>query len=92
MGMPRKLKGFNVFHNGANFAGEVDELVLPKLKRKMEPWQGGGMTGPVKVDFGNEELQLEWTCGGFMVEVLEQYGAVQHDGVLLRFSGGYRRE
>ncbi|EIF82696.1 Major tail tube protein, partial [Burkholderia pseudomallei 354a] len=35
---------------------------------------------------------LEWTCGGFMVEVLEQYGAVQHDGVLLRFAGGYRRE
>ncbi|MCW0033802.1 phage major tail tube protein, partial [Burkholderia pseudomallei] len=40
MGMPRKLKGFNVFHNGANFVGEVEELNLPKLKRKMEAWQG----------------------------------------------------
>jgi len=92
MGMPRKLKGFNVFHNGANFVGEVEELNLPKLKREMEAWQGSGMTGPVKIDYGNEELQLEWPCGGFMVEVLEQYGAVQHDGGLLRFSGGYRRE
>ncbi|MCF2135166.1 phage major tail tube protein [Mycetohabitans rhizoxinica] len=92
MGMPRKLKGFNLFHNGTNFVGQVEEITLPKLKRKMEPWQGSGMSGPVKIDFGNEEIQLEWTCGGLMVEVLEQYGAMQHDGVLLRFAGGYQRE
>jgi P2 family phage contractile tail tube protein len=92
MGMPRKLKGFNLFHNGENFVGQVAEVTLPKLTRKMEDWQGGGMSGPIKVDFGQEAIQLEWTCGGFMKSVLAQYAITQHDGVQLRFSGGYQSE
>ncbi|KWC13806.1 phage major tail tube protein [Burkholderia ubonensis] len=92
MGMPRKLKGFNLFQNGENFVGQVNEITLPKLTRKMEDYQGGGMSGPIKVDFGNEGIQMEWTAGGFMKSVLQQYGITQHDGVLLRFAGGYQTE
>ncbi|KVN27025.1 phage tail protein [Burkholderia pyrrocinia] len=92
MAMPRKLKGFNLFQNGENFVGQVQEITLPKLTRKMEDYQGGGMSGPIKVDFGNEGIQMEWTAGGFMKSVLQQYGAMQHDGVLLRFAGGYQTE
>lgn len=92
MGMPRKLKGFNVFQNGENFMGQVKEVTLPKLSRKMEDWQGSGMSGPISIDYGQEAIQLEWTCGGFMEEVLRQYGVTKHDGVLLRFTGGYQRE
>jgi P2 family phage contractile tail tube protein len=92
MGMPRKLKGFNLFQNGENFVGQVTEITLPKLTRKMEDYQGGGMSGPIKVDFGQEGIQLEWTCGGFMRSVLAQYGITKHDGVLLRFAGGYQSE
>jgi len=33
MGMPSKLKGFNLFYNGTNFAGKVDEVNLPKHTR-----------------------------------------------------------
>ncbi|MFM0075277.1 phage major tail tube protein [Paraburkholderia sediminicola] len=92
MGMPRKLKGFNLFHNGNNFRGQVAEITLPKLTRKMEDYQGGGMSGPIKIDFGQEAIQMEWTCGGFMSEVLKQYGITTHDGVQLRFAGGYQAE
>ncbi|MGV4733195.1 phage major tail tube protein [Burkholderia pseudomallei] len=92
MGMPRKLKGFNLFQNGSNFVGQVKEVTLPKLTRKMEDYQGGGMGGPVPVDLGQEAISLEWTCGGFMVEVVRQYGITTHDGVQLRFAGGYQRE
>ncbi|AOJ36565.1 MULTISPECIES: phage major tail tube protein [Burkholderia] len=92
MGMPRKLKGFNLFQNGENFVGQVVEVTLPKLTRKMEDYQGGGMSGPIKVDFGQEGIQLEWTCGGFMRSVLGQYAITKHDGVLLRFAGGYQSE
>ncbi|MDR5797432.1 MULTISPECIES: phage major tail tube protein [unclassified Caballeronia] len=92
MGMPRKLKGFNLFHNGENFVGQVGEITLPKLTRKMEDWQGGGMSGPIKVDFGQEGIQMEWTAGGLMKSVLTQYGITKHDGVLLRFAGGYQAE
>ena len=52
----------------------------------------GGMSGPIKVDFGQEGIQLEWTCGGFMRSVLGQYAITKHDGVLLRFAGGYQSE
>ncbi|MEQ2105058.1 phage major tail tube protein [Burkholderia cenocepacia] len=92
MGMPRKLKGFNLFQNGENFVGQVVEVTLPKLTRKMEDYQGGGMSGPIKVDFGQEGIQLEWTCGGFMRSVLGQHAITKHDGVLLRFAGGYQAE
>lgn len=92
MGMPRKLKGFNLFQDGKNFRGQVKEVQLPKLTRKMEDYQGGGMGGPIQIDYGQEGIQLEWTCGGFMEEVLERYGITTHDGVLLRFAGGYQRE
>lgn len=92
MAMPRKLKGFMLFHNGENFAGQVAEVNLPKLTRKMEDYQGGGMGGPIKIDFGQEAIQMEWTAGGFMKSVLQQYGALKHDGVLLRFAGGYQAE
>ncbi|GAB5098716.1 phage major tail tube protein [Caballeronia sp. HLA56] len=92
MALPRKLKGFNLFHNGESFLGQVAEVTLPKLTRKMEDYQGGGMSGPIKIDFGQEGIQIEWTCGGFMRPVLAQYGIMAHDGVLLRFSGGYQSE
>ncbi|RKF33401.1 phage major tail tube protein [Paraburkholderia fungorum] len=92
MGMPRKLKGFNLFQNGNNFRGQVAEVTLPKLTRKMEDYQGGGMSGPIKVDFGQEGIQMEWTCGGIMADVLKQYGITTHDGVQLRFAGGYQSE
>lgn len=92
MALPSKLKGFNLFHNGENFAGKIAEVTLPKLTRKMEDYQGGGMSGPVKVDFGQEGIQIEWTGGGFLKSVLQQYGALKHDAVLLRFAGGYQAE
>lgn len=92
MALPSKLKGFNLFHNGENFAGKVTELTLPKLTRKMDDYQAGGMGGPVKIDLGQEAIQLEWTGGGFLKSVLQQYAALKHDAVLLRFAGGYQAE
>ena len=64
MGMPKKLKDFNLFDNGNSYRGQVTEITLPKLSRKMEEYRAGGMTGPVSVDFGNEAITLEWTAGG----------------------------
>ena len=92
MGLPSKLKNCNLFNDGVSYMGEVAEVVLPKLTRKMEDWRGGGMNGPISIDFGQEAIEMEWTCGGIMVDALRQYGATKHDGVLLRFAGGYKRE
>jgi P2 family phage contractile tail tube protein len=92
MALAKKLKAFNLFHNGENFVGQVAEVTPPKLTRKTEDYRGGGMNGPIAIDFGQEKITLEWTCGGIMRPVLEQWGITKHDGVQLRFAGAYQAE
>jgi len=92
MGLPRKLKNFNVFNDGNNYIGKVEEVTLPKLSRKMEEWRGGGMDGPVSIDLGQEAITLEWTGGGLLKEALSQYGITQVGGCLIRFAGAYQSD
>ncbi len=92
MAMPRTLKNFNLFNDGNSYMGQVEEVTLPKLTRKMEEYRGGGMIGAVQLDMGQEKVELEWKCAGFMRGVLEQYGAIKIDGVPLRFAGAYQRD
>jgi P2 family phage contractile tail tube protein len=90
MGMPKKLINFNVFNDGNSYQGVADAITLPKLTRKMEEWRGAGMGGPLKWSQGMEALTLEWTVGGLMRQVLEQWGVTKHDGVMVRFAGAYK--
>jgi len=92
MGLPSKLKNFNIFNDGNNYQGQVAEVNLPKLTRKMEEWRGSGMNGPIKVDMGQEAMSMEWTVGGMMRGVLEQWGVTTHNGVMVRFAGGYQSQ
>ena len=92
MGMPHKLKDFNLFENGISFAGMATEVTLPKLSRKMEEYRAGGMSGPVSVDLGQEAIQLEWTAGGLVKEALKQYATKSHGAVQLRFAGAYQND
>jgi P2 family phage contractile tail tube protein len=92
MGMPSKLKLFNLFHGGISFMGLVPEVTLPKLSRKMEEYRAGSMTGPVSVDLGNEAMSIEWTAGGIIKDALKQYSAKTHNAVALRFAGAYQND
>jgi len=92
MALPRKLKHMNLFNDTVTYVGQVEEVVLPVLTRKMEEWRGGGMDGAIKTDQGLEAMSLEWTCGGLMDEPFQQFGIDKHDGVQLRFTGSYQRE
>jgi len=94
MGMPAKLKNMNVFNDGRSYIGEASSVTLPKLSRKMEAWRAAGMLGAAKADFGldDDALQLEWKVGGYVRQVLAQYGAVGVDGVQLRFAQAYQRD
>jgi uncharacterized protein len=92
MGLPRKLKNFILHVNGAPYGGEVPELSLPKLARKMDGYRAGGMGGEVKIDMGQEPIELEYTAGGMVSDLLANYGAVTHDALLARFTGAYQRE
>jgi uncharacterized protein len=92
MGLPNALKNFNLFNEGRSYMGEVEEVKLPKLSRKLEDFRGGGMDGPVGIDLGQEKIELEFTCGGFMEDVFKQYGTTKANGVMLRFAGAYQRD
>lgn len=92
MALPRKLKNLNLFGNGESFLGQVVEVKLPTLTRSMEDYRGGGMSGPVKIDNGQEAIELESKFGGLMRSILRQYGVTRHDGVQLRFAGAYQRD
>jgi hypothetical protein len=80
----------NLFNEGQSYLGEIAAVTLPKLTRKFEDWRGGGMDGTVKIDMGAEPMELEFTTGGPMRDVLRQYGAVGISAVFLRFSGAYQ--
>jgi len=92
MALPNILKQFNAYNEGNSLMGIAEELSLPKLSRKFEAFQGGGMPAPVDVDLGNEKIELDWTCGGFYSEVVKQYGSAKAGGALLRFAGAYQRD
>lgn len=92
MGMPNKLKNFALFADGNSYAGEVTEVVLPKLTRKVEEFRAGGMRTPVKVDLGTEALECEVTAGGWMKDWIKQWGKKGIGSVPLRFAGALQRD
>ena len=92
MALPRKLKNMNLFDEGESFHGQVDEVTLPKLSRKMEEYRAGGMNAPVEIDHGQELMTAEVVCGGIMESILKQWGSMKADGIGLRFAGSYQRE
>lgn len=90
MAIPAKLRLFTCFVNGVNNIGKVTSVTLPKLTRKTEDYQGGGMIGSVAVDLGLDSGALDATMivGGLVKELLLEYGG-DLDGTLLRFVGEY---
>ena len=92
MALPSVLKNFNLFNNANSYMGVVETIKLPKLSRKLEDYRGGGMNGPVDVDLGQDKLEMEFDCAGFMEQVFTQYGTTKVDDVMLRFVGAYQRD
>lgn len=91
MALPRTLQDMMLFNEGNAYIGQIASVTLPKLTRKLEAWRGGGMHRGVKLDLGaNDDLDLEFTAGGPLKDVLKQYGVLGVTGVYLRFAGYYR--
>lgn len=92
MGLPSKLKNFNVYLDGVSHLGQIAEVTLPKLTLAGEDWRGGGMLGPVFADMGLDKLEAEFTAGGLIRVPLSQFGATRHDAAMLRFAGAYQSD
>lgn len=90
MAIPAKLRLFTCFVNSVNNIGKVTSVTLPKLTRKTDDYQGGGMIGAVAVDLGLDSGALDATMvvGGLVQDLLLEYGG-DLDGTLIRFTGEY---
>lgn len=92
MALPKILKDFNLFGDGANWQGQIPQITLPELSRSMEEYRGGGMDGAIEVDMGQEIIELQWTAGGIIADIFNEYGTPIHDANLLRFAGSYESD
>lgn len=92
MGLPRKLKNFAVFVDGENYMGEVPEVKLPPITRKLEDYRSGGMGGDVKLDFGQEAMEGEIKAAGWLKGLLKTWGTSRVDGLMLRFAGALQSD
>lgn len=68
------LKNMALFVDGRGFAGNVEELTLPKLTLKTEEFRNGGMDAPIEVEMGMEKLESEFTLTRFDKSVLKLFG------------------
>lgn len=73
-----KLRLFTLFVDGENFIGKVPSVTLPKLTRKTEDYQGGGMLGAAGVDLGLEAgaLDASMIVGGVVEELILNGAAI----------------
>jgi len=92
MALPKILKNFDLFQDGESWLGQIASVTLPKLSRKMEDLQAGGMAGPVNIDLGQEKIELAFSANGLMQSALDAYAATSVTAVQLRFGGAYQQE
>ena len=78
MAIPKKLRLFTLFVDGENYIGKVPSVTLPKLTRKTEDYQGGGMLGAA----GDASMIV----GGVVEELILKWGG-DIDELRLRFVG-----
>ena len=68
------LKNFNLFVAGRGFAGQIEQLTLPKLSLKTEDFQLGGLDTPVKMDMGLEPMTCELTLTNYDAAIISGFG------------------
>ncbi|MFZ1875076.1 MAG: phage major tail tube protein [Chania sp.] len=88
MAIPKKLRLFTLFIDGTNYIGKIPSVTLPKVTRKTEDFQGGGMIGSAAVDLGLDggALDASMVVGGVVEELILKYGG-DIDELRLRFAG-----
>ena len=92
MGLPQKLKNGILTIDGYGYAGECNNFTPPKLTRKMEEHQGGGMLGPVSIDLGMEAMEASFTAKGFATTMLKHFARSTVGAMLIRYNAAFQRD
>jgi P2 family phage contractile tail tube protein len=87
MAIPKKLRLFTMFVDGDNYIGKILRHA-PKITRKTEDYQGGGMLGSAAVDLGLDSgaLDASMVVGGMVEELILKWGG-DIDELRTRFVG-----
>ncbi len=85
--LPKTLKDAIFSADGVGYAGRADITQFPKLARKMEEYQTGGMSGPIEIDLGSEKLEMEVELTDFDADLMRQFGAFGVAGIGFRLNG-----
>ncbi|CAA0111542.1 Uncharacterised protein [BD1-7 clade bacterium] len=90
--LPEKLKGFALYVEGRGYAGRCSEVTLPKLTRKTEDYQAGGMDGPVEIDMGVEKLTMSYVLEEYNPDIIKLWGITKVDGQGIRIKGSVKAD
>lgn len=81
------LKNMSLFVDGRGYAGNIEEVTLPKLTLKTEEFRNGGMDAPIEVEMGMEKLECEFTLTRFDREALSLFGLLSGQSIPLTVRG-----
>ncbi len=90
--VPKKLKNFTLFVDGRNLAGKVTEVNPPRLAVKTEEYRGGGMDAPIDIDMGMEKIELDFTLQEFDPDVIDKFGLVIGNSVIVTLRGAQQSD
>jgi len=85
--MPQVLRNLNLYVDGRDYAGRVDEITLPKLTLKTEEYRAGGMDAPIEVDMGLEKLEASFTVSDYDPNLFTKLGLAPGEMVNITMRG-----
>jgi hypothetical protein len=75
------LQSFSLNIDGFGMAGSGEKLTLPKIKKHMEKYRGGGMVAPRQHALGYDEFEFEFELSAINPQVISQSGFLIKKGV-----------
>ncbi|KAA5606834.1 phage major tail tube protein [Roseospira marina] len=90
--LPTVVHKMNLFVDGQGYAGQLDEVTLPKLTIKTADYRSGGLDAPVEIDLGMEKLEIGFVVAGVDADLFRSFGVLGRDGVPLTLRGGLTRQ
>jgi len=90
--LPTIVHKMNLFVDGRGYAGQLDEVTLPKLTLKTADYRPGGLDAPIEIDLGMEKLEVGFVVSGANVDLFRSFGILGGDGLPLTVRGGLTRQ
>lgn len=81
------LKNLTAWVDGRGYAGQVQDVNLPKLTQKTTDFQGGGMVADIAITVGLEKLVTDFSLISYDADVLALFGVTEGSNVPLTIRG-----